>query len=210
MRLEDRDQVLAAAVRLGEVALDAVGAGPGGRGGRGGAGTRRRGSAPRARLAGAPGRLGECAEDLEHPAVLVAELELDDPVLQGLEARRVAEHVAELDVLARRERGEHAPLLEELALDLLHAREALLGRAEVVGGEGVQHAVELVDDQPHPELGRLVLDDEQQLVVVLGLAARVLGAEEAVQVQVVRVGQPPAQVAGDALPRPRAGSSLTA
>ena len=34
-----------------------------------------------------------------------------------------------------RQRRQHAPLLEQLALDLLDAREALLGRAEVVGGE---------------------------------------------------------------------------
>ena len=62
-----------------------------------------------------------------------------------------------------------------------------------------QHRVELVDDQPHPQLGRLVLDDEQQLVVVLGLAQRVLGVEQLVEVEVARVGQAPAQVAGDAL-----------
>ena len=83
-----------------------------------------------------------------------------------------------LHVLARRQRRQHAPLLEELALDLLDAREALLGRAEVVDGEAREHRVELVDDQPHPQLGRLVLDDEQQLVVVLGVAQRVLGAEQ--------------------------------
>ena len=89
-----------------------------------------------------------------------------------------AEHVAELHVLARRQRGQHAPLLEQLALDLLDAREALLGGPEVVDGEVREHRVELVDDQPHPQLGRLVLDDEQQLVVVLGLAQRVLGVEQ--------------------------------
>ena len=138
------------------------------------------------------------AEDLEHLAVLVAELELDDPVLQRLEAGRVTEHAAELDVLARGQRGQDAPLLEELALDLLDAREALLRRAEVVGGQAAQDGVELVDDQPHPELGRLVLDDEQQLVVVLGLAQRVLGAQQPVEVEVAGVGLAPAEVAGDA------------
>ena len=95
---------------------------------------------------------GECAKTVEHLAVLVAELELDDPVLQRLEAGRGAEHAAELDVLGRRERREHAPLLEQLALDLLDAREPLLGRAEVVDGERGEHRVELVDDQPHPQL----------------------------------------------------------
>ena len=139
------------------------------------------------------------AEDREHLAVLVAELELDDPVLQRLEAGGGAEDVAELDVLGRRQRRQHAPLLEQLALDLLDAREPLLRGAEVVGGQARQDLVELVDDQPHPELGRLVLDDEEQLVVVLGGAQRVLGAEQPLEVEVAGVGQPSAQVAGDAL-----------
>ena len=46
---------------------------------------------------------------------------------------------------------------------------------------------------------RLVLDDEQQLVVVLGVAQRVLGAEQLLQVEVARVGEAAAQVARDAL-----------
>ena len=112
--------------------------------------------------------------------------------------RRGAEHVAELHVLARRQRGQHAPLLEQLALDLLDAREALLGRAEIVGGQAREHLLELVDDQPHPQLGGLVLDDEQQLVVVLGLAQRMLGVEQLVQVEIARVGQAAAEIAGDA------------
>ena len=81
----------------------------------------------------------------------------------------VAEHVAELHVLGRRERREHAPLLEQLALDLLDPRQALLRRAEIVDRQRREHRVQLVDDQPHPQLARLVLDDEEQLVVVLGL-----------------------------------------
>ena len=44
-----------------------------------------------------------------------------------------------------------------------------------------------------------MLDDEQQLVVVLGLAQRVLGAEQPVEVEVAGVGLAAAQVAGDAL-----------
>ena len=138
-------------------------------------------------------------EDIEHLAVLVAELEFDDAVLQRLEARRVAEHAAELDVLARRQRRQHAPLLEQLALDLLHARQALLGGAEVVDRQAREDGVELVDDQPHPQLRRLVLDDEQQLVVVLGIAQRLLGGEQLVELEIGRVRPATAQVARDAL-----------
>ena len=66
-------------------------------------------------------------------------------------------------------------------------------------GQALEHGVELVDDQPHPQLRRLVLDDEQQLVVVLGLAERMLGAQQPVEIQIAGVGLAPAQVAGDAL-----------
>src|SRR5262249_34871302 len=118
---------------------------------------------------------------------------------QRLKARRVAKHAAELDVLAGRERGEHAPLLEQLALDLLDAGEALLARAEVVVCEVREHRVELVDDQPHPQLRRLVLDDEQQLVVVLGIRQRMLGGEQLVELEVGGVREAAAQVARDAV-----------
>ncbi len=54
----------------------------------------------------------------EHRATLVAEDELEQPVLRRLEAGRPAEHVAEFHVLAGRQRIEHLPLVVQLALHL--------------------------------------------------------------------------------------------
>ena len=68
-------------------------------------------------------------EDRQHPAVLVAEHELDRPVLVRLEARRRAEEAAELGVLRRGQRGQHRPLLGEAALDVLDPGQALERRA---------------------------------------------------------------------------------
>jgi hypothetical protein len=53
-----------------------------------------------------------------------------------------------------------------------------------------------VEQQPDPELGRLVLDDEEQLVVMP--AERLLRGQQQVEAQVVRVGQVLAQIAPDA------------
>ena len=46
---------------------------------------------------------------------------------------------------------------------------------------------QLVEDELEPDLGRLVLDDEQDLVV--GVGARVLGAEDGVEMQVLAVAE---------------------
>ena len=49
--------------------------------------------------------------------------------------------------------------------------------------------------QLQPQLGGLVLDDEQHLVVMRRHAQGVLGAEDLVQRQVLAVGQAPGEVA---------------
>ena len=124
----------------------------------------------------ARGRLG--VEHLQHGGVLVAQDELDRPVLVRLEARRVAERAAELRVLARGQRGQHRPLLGQRALDVLHPGQAFQRRGEVVVAQVRPGAAELVQHQLEPQLARLVLDDEQQLVVVLRVAPRVLGRQQ--------------------------------
>ena len=58
---------------------------------------------------------------------------------------------------------------------------------------------QLVEQQLEPQLGRLVLDDEQQLVVLRRVAARLLRGEQQVEPQVVAVGHRRAEVALDAL-----------
>lgn len=99
---------------------------------------------------------------------LAPEDELDDAILVRLNAAGWAEHMAELDILGGRERGEHAPLREQLGLDVLDAGEHFEGELEFVASNESKCFSEFVDDELEPELGGLVLDDEQQLVVVLG------------------------------------------
>src|SRR5205085_7849008 len=90
--------------------------------------------------------------ELEPPRVLVAQQKLDGAKLERLQARSRAQYVAELEVFGGRQRLEHRPLLEELALDLLHAREDLEARRQVVGSYVLDRPRELVDHELHPQL----------------------------------------------------------
>ena len=137
-------------------------------------------------------------EHAQHAAVLVAEHELDRAVLVRLEAARVAEEAAELGVLGRRQGGQHRPLLGEGALDVLDPGDALEGLRQLVGAQQVAGAGELVQHELQPELGGLVLDDEQQLVVVLGRAHGVLGTQQGLEVEVAAVAHPLPEVGDDA------------
>src|SRR4030095_15000450 len=110
-------------------------------------------------------RRGIVAEDLERCRVLVAEQELDRAVLRRLESGRMTEVGPERLVLGGRERLQHGPLLEELFLDELHARQDLEARRELIGPHITDRGLELVDHQLHPQLRGLMLDDEQHLVV---------------------------------------------
>jgi len=126
-------------------------------------------------------------EHANHVGVLFAGQEFDQAVLQRLEARSRAKQVAEFQVFARRERFQHAPLLEQLALHHLHAREDLLHRPELVALEVGDRRTQFMDHQLQPKLRDLVLDDEQHLVVVHGPADRLLRGEQEVQAQVTAV-----------------------
>ena len=53
----------------------------------------------------------------------------------------------------------------------------------------IDRGVELVDHQLHPELGDLMLNDEQHLVVMLGLRERMLLREQALQREIARVAE---------------------
>ena len=139
---------------------------------------------------------------LEHPhhvGVLVAEEELHRPVLVALEPRARREEGPDLRVLARREGREDVPLLDELLLHVLDPGQPLEGRGQLVRGQQRPGRVQLVEEQLHPQLGHLVLDDEEQLVVLRGLAARVLGREQRPEVEVVPVRHRLREVGGDAL-----------
>ena len=99
----------------------------------------------------------------------------------------------------RGQRGQHRPLLGEAALDVLDPGQALERRAQLVGGELPLHRAQLVQHQLEPQLGGLVLQDEQQLVVVLGHADRVLRGQDLVQVQVLAVREIDLEVPDDAV-----------
>ena len=57
----------------------------------------------------------------------------------------------------------------------LDAGQALEGRPEIVGVDQLGDGVQLVQHELEPQLGGLVLDDEQQLVV--GVGAGMLGVD---------------------------------
>ncbi len=112
-------------------------------------------------------RRGIVREHREHLRVLVAQHEFDDPVLEGLDAARWAEHMAELDIFAGGQGRQHAPLAHQLALDVRDARQDLVAGLRLVAAQRRDCTVQLVDDQLEPQFSSLVLDDEQQLVMVL-------------------------------------------
>ena len=127
-------------------------------------------------------------EYLEHVGVLVAQQEFDLAILQRLETGRRPQHAAELQVLRRRQRLQHRPLLEQLALHLLHPRQDLQAGIDVIGLQVQDRCLQLVDQQLHPQLGDVVLHDEQHLVVMRRLAQRLLCRQQGVQMQIAAVG----------------------
>ena len=141
-------------------------------------------------------------EHVEHPGALVAQQELDRAILRRLESARTGQRGAERLVLGRRQRLQHRPLLEQLLLDELDARQYLEARVQRVGADVVDGRLQLVDHQLHPQFRHLVLDDEQHLVVArrLPVAAgqRHLRRKQVVEAKVAAVGQAVRQVRDDA------------
>jgi len=137
-------------------------------------------------------------EHLEHRCVLVAQGELDLSVLQRLEAGGRAQHATELQVLRGRQRLQHSPLLEQLALHLLHPRQDLQAGVHVVALQVGHRGGELVQHQFHPQLRDVVLHDEKHLVVMRRIAQRPLRRQQGVQLQVAAVGDLPVEVGLDA------------
>ena len=65
-------------------------------------------------------------------------------------------------------------MLEQLALDLLDAREDLQARAKVVALQVHDRRAQLVHEQLHPQFGSLMLNDEQHFVVMRRITERLL------------------------------------
>src|SRR5215831_9470288 len=144
---------------------------------------------------------GVVPEDLERGPALVAEQELERAILRRLEAGGAGERRTKRLVLGGRERLQHRPLLEELLLDQLHAREDLEIGRELIALHVAHGSLQLVDHQLHPQLGGLMLDDEQHLVVPrrsLGRAReRLLRREQLIEAEVARVSQLAAEIGDD-------------
>ena len=113
---------------------------------------------------------------------------LDRPELDALRSAGAAEVATELGEVLRGKRLERGELRRDdphERVDASHAEERELGLALL---ERVDQAVELVQDLLEPQLARLMHDDEQQLVGVLGLRPRPLQREQLVEREVRPVG----------------------
>jgi hypothetical protein len=162
-----------------------------------------------------PGKqVGAVRMRLQHLGVLVAEAELDHPVLPALVAAARGERGAHRRVLGRRHRRQHVPGVNELLHDLAHPGEHLEGAVQLVGRDRGDRRLELVQEQLHPQLAHLVLDDEQHLVV--RARAALLRPEHLVEVEVVAVTHVAAEIglgSGGVVgrrPRLRVGHQVTA
>ncbi len=119
--------------------------------------------------------------------LLLQQLEvLDLAELPGLEAGGGRQRVAELGEALGAHRLQHRQLLHQHALGGEHAVQRRQRRLRAAVLEFGARGLELVQDQPEPQLVRLVDDDEQQLVV-RALRERALQPQEIVDQQVRRV-----------------------
>ena len=125
--------------------------------------------------------------DSQYRTALVAEHEFEQPVLRGLESRRLAEYVPEFGIFSGRQGIEHLPLAVQLILDVSHACQFLDRLRQLVLAEVAYAAVHFVDDELDPELGDLVLDDKQHLVMVRRITESLLSRQQLVELQVSRV-----------------------
>ena len=93
---------------------------------------------------------------------------------------------------------QHRPLLGQLAQHLLGACQYLARLPDLVALQVADGRAQLVDHQLHPQLGHLVLDDEQQFVMVDRIGYRLLRRQQSIQSQVTAVGQASFQIGVDA------------
>ena len=99
---------------------------------------------------------------------------------------------AKLAILAGRERSQHIPRVNQLLHDARDARAHLERGRQVVAPHLLARGAQFVQDQLQPQLGRLMLDDEQHLVVVAG--QQFLRAQHLVERQVIAIAHVLAEV----------------
>jgi hypothetical protein len=80
---------------------------------------------------------------------------------------------------------------------VLDAGDALQRRRELVVAKLLACGRELVEHELQPELGRLMLDDEQQLVVMEWVAERALRRQQGGEIEVAAVAHPIREVGDD-------------
>ena len=122
----------------------------------------------------------------DHVGILVAQPELQQAVLHGLETRGAPQLVAEGRVVRRRHRGQHFPHAKQLRLHLADALQGLEGRIQVVAHHALAHEGQLVQEQLDPQLRHVVHDDEHRLVVRIGDG--LLRRQQLRELQVVAIG----------------------
>jgi hypothetical protein len=76
------------------------------------------------------------------------------------------------------------PLIDELVLNLLDAIQDLDAASELVALQTRDGRVELMQNQFEPQLGHLMLNDEQDLIVVGRITDGLLRAQELVELQI--------------------------
>lgn len=138
--------------------------------------------------------VGPVREQRHHLLVLAAQQELHHAVLVALQSARGAQDMPELDVLAGGQRREHAPLVEELRLDVLDARQDLERGLQLVRRDQPLGFLQLVHHQLEPELAGLVLDDKEHLIMMDRIRERLLRGEQLIEREIRGVIQLLAQV----------------
>ena len=123
----------------------------------------------------------------QHTRVAPAQDRLELAELARLEAGRGLEPLAEGQELDGRHRLDHVELLDDELEDRQNALEGRERPRLVALLEHPLQVAELVDELLEPELVDLVDDDEQDLVVLVGV--RPLGAEDLLERQVGRIRQ---------------------
>ena len=142
---------------------------------------------PEARLerrpGAAPGR-----EPLDGRARLPSQRELELTELIRLKPARRFETFAKGQEFERRHRLEDVELRDEHLEDGEHPLQRVLGAIRVVRCEQHVDPIDFVENFLEPELVDLMNDDEEQLVVLGPLGARLLESEQLVDMQIAAVG----------------------
>ena len=129
---------------------------------------------------------------------------LDRAELHALRSARPSEVAPELREVLRRERLEGGELRRHDSHERVDASHAEERELRFLLLERVDQSVELVEDLLEPQLARLMHDDEEQLVRVLGRRARALQREQLVEREIRPVGDLVVRGASLKTSRPRA------